>query len=79
MTKNIYITVTHTDNPDYTFYINSVSIDDAFNTDWSITPNMEQALEVDTVEKARAVIACIKSSGTIKGYTFQVIELIIHD
>ena len=79
MTKNIYITVTHEDNPNYTFYIKSVLIDDAFNTDWSITPNMDHALEVDTVDKARAAIACIKSSGTIKGYTFKIMELVLHD
>lgn len=77
--KKFFITVKHTDNPENTFYINWVKIDEAFNVDWDISPNMDHALEVDIINKARAVIACIKSSVIIKGYTFQIIEVTIHD
>lgn len=77
--KRFYITVKHTEHPEDAFYIYYIKIDDAFNTDWDITPNIKHALEIDTIDKARALISCIKSSVIIKGYTFQIVELTIHD
>ena len=78
MRKTFYMTVGHADNPEDNFFITWVNIDAAFNVDWDISTDLSGALAVDTLDKAKAFMECMRIS-VDNNYNFKIIEIITHD